>query len=75
METTHSSRYKDAMARLEVILRQIDSTDVGIDELSGLVEEAAELLKVCRGILQDTSKNVENALASLDQEFKNTDAL
>ncbi len=74
METAHNSRYKDAMARLEVILRQIDSTDVGIDELSGLVEEAAELLKVCRGILQDTSKNVENALASLDQEFKNTDS-
>ena len=38
-----------AAARLEEILGQIEEGKVDIDELSGLVAEAAQLVALCRG--------------------------
>ncbi|MCQ2053717.1 MAG: exodeoxyribonuclease VII small subunit [Fibrobacter sp.] len=60
--------YKNAMDRLEAILERIDNSEMEIDELSGQVQEATELLKKCRKILVDTEKNVQDALKSLDGE-------
>lgn len=73
MENSHNLQYKEAMARLEVILKRIDNTDVDIDELAGLVEESTALLKNCRQILQDTGRKVQSALDVLDQEFTKTE--
>lgn len=60
--------YKNAMERLESILERIDNSDMEIDELSGNVQEATQLLKKCRQILLDTEKSVQGALESLDGE-------
>lgn len=60
--------YKNAMERLESILKRIDDSEMGIDELAGSVQEATELLRKCRQILLATEKNVQDALISLDGE-------
>jgi len=60
--------YKNSMDKLESILERIDNSEMGIDELSGQVREATELLKKCRQILLKTEQSVQEALDSLDQE-------
>ena len=40
--------YAEAMARLEEITTKIQGGKVDIDELSGLLKEAQELVKFCR---------------------------
>lgn len=60
--------YKNAMDRLESILERIDNSEMGVDELAGQVQEATELLRKCRQILLKTEQNVQDALASLDNE-------
>ncbi|WP_290744001.1 exodeoxyribonuclease VII small subunit [Fibrobacter sp. UBA4309] len=66
--SSENFEYKNAMDRLEAILERIDNSELGIDELSGQVQEATNLLKKCRQILVDTEKNVQEALASLEGE-------
>lgn len=58
-------RYRDAVARVEEILRQMDQVDFDVDELAPLVEEAATLLTYCRGLLEATTLRVDGALARL----------
>lgn len=60
--------YKSSMDRLETILEQIDNSEMEIDELASAVQEATELLKKCRRILVDTEKNVQEALANLEED-------
>lgn len=62
-----SGRYADAMERLQEILREIDNSEVGIDELADRVEEASGLLKLCREILTGTEAAVEAALKGLEE--------
>lgn len=62
-------KYQQAMARLETILEEIDDSSVGIDELADRVQEAAELLKQCRGILTQTERRVQNSLEFLEGEL------
>ncbi len=62
--------YKESMIRLEEILNGIDESEIGIDELSESVEEAAKLLKTCKNILNKTQKKVSTALEDLENEFK-----
>jgi exodeoxyribonuclease VII small subunit len=60
--------YQQSMMRLEEILEQIDDNSTGIDELASMVEEASAHLKICRGILRKTEKQVQTALEELSEE-------
>ena len=62
-------KYQEAMDRLEVILEKIDSSEIGIDDLSEKVIEASGLLKTCKQILTKTEKNVQESLQTLSEEF------
>ncbi|HSQ41360.1 MAG TPA: exodeoxyribonuclease VII small subunit [Fibrobacteraceae bacterium] len=68
MSGEKNQSYQEAMDQLEQILERIDNTDVGIDELAGQVQKAADLLKTCRRILTETEKSVQAAIVSLDPE-------
>ena len=57
--------YGEAAARLEEILQRIEEGQVDIDELSGLVREAAELVTLCRGKLIDGATAWRMTLVSL----------
>lgn len=60
--------YGDAAARLEAILIRIEEGQVDIDELSGLVAEAAELVTLCRTKIQTAEARVRTITEQLDRE-------
>lgn len=60
--------YRDALERVEEIIRAMDRVDISVDELAPLVEEASTLLTHCRGVLETTSIRVEGALKRLSSD-------
>jgi exodeoxyribonuclease VII small subunit len=60
--------YGDAAKRLEEILRKIEEGEVDIDELSGLVREAAELVTLCRKKIQAAEVQVSQITEQLERE-------
>lgn len=66
MATKHKKlSYREAMARVEEIVRQLDRQDVEIDQLAPLVDEAAQLLAQCREVLDSTTVKVNQTLRAL----------
>ena len=60
--------YSEASARLEDILRDIESGDADVDELSARVEEAAGLIQLCREKLSRTELKVKKVVEALADE-------
>jgi exodeoxyribonuclease VII small subunit len=60
--------YGDAAARLEEILQRIEEGKVDIDELSGLVGEAAGLVTLCRDKIQAAEVQVKTITEQLERE-------
>lgn len=60
--------YGEASARLEAILQEIEEGRVDIDELSGLVKEAAELVALCRTKIQAAEVQVKTITEQLERE-------
>lgn len=54
--------YSQAIARLEKIVRQIDSNELEIDELSEKIKEANEIIVFCTGKLAKADKEIEKLL-------------
>lgn len=59
-------RYSEAVARLEEIMAKVQSGRIDIDELAGLLKEAQELVKFCRGKLYKVDEEVKALLDSTD---------
>jgi exodeoxyribonuclease VII small subunit len=59
--------YGQAAARLEEILTRIEEGQVDIDELSGLVREAAELITLCRGKIHAAEVQVQTITEELER--------
>lgn len=60
--------YGEAAERLEEILKKIEEGAVDIDELSGLVREAAELVTLCRGKIRAAEVQVKTITEQLERE-------
>jgi len=60
--------YGQAAERLEEILARIEEGQVDIDELSGLVEEAAELVALCRGKIKAAEVKVKTITEQLERD-------
>jgi exodeoxyribonuclease VII small subunit len=60
--------YGQASARLEEILGHIEDGRVDVDELSGLVREAAELVTLCRRKIQAAEIQVKTITEQLERE-------
>lgn len=71
--------YGEAAARLEEILKRIEDGQVDIDELSGLVAEAASLVTLCRTKIQAAEIQVQRVTEQLERaeppEEREDDAL
>ena len=61
--------YGQAAARLEEILSQIEEGKVDIDELSGLVAEAAQLVALCRGKIHAAEVQVKTITEQLERDL------
>lgn len=57
--------YKEAMAQLENIVRKIENDEPDVDELSGMVHKAAELMQFCKEKLKGTEEEINAALEKL----------
>jgi exodeoxyribonuclease VII small subunit len=60
--------YREAAARLEEILGKIEEAEVDIDELSGLVGEAASLVSLCREKIRAAEVQVKTVTEQLERE-------
>ena len=60
--------YGQAAERLEEILEKIEEGQVDIDELSGLVEEAAGLVTLCRKKIHAAEVQVKTITEQLERE-------
>ena len=60
--------YGQAAGRLEEILAKIEEGQVDIDELSGLVKEAAGLVTLCRGKIHAAEVQVQTITEQLERE-------
>lgn len=66
--------YGDAAGRLEEILQTIEEGKVDIDQLSGLVEEAASLVTLCRDKIQAAEVQVKTITEQLERDDDGDDA-
>jgi len=60
--------YTEAVSELAAIMEQLEKEEVDIDDLSGLVQRASELLAICREKIYKTEKEVEKILLDLEKE-------
>jgi exodeoxyribonuclease VII small subunit len=51
--------YEDATARLETIIRRLDSGEAGLRETLALVKEGRELVEFCAGELDAVGRGLE----------------
>ena len=51
--------YETAVARIEEIIRRLDSGDAGLRETLALVKEGRELVEYCAGELEAVSQGLE----------------
>jgi exodeoxyribonuclease VII small subunit len=51
--------YETAVARIEAIIRRLDSGDAGLRETLALVKEGRELVEFCAGELEAVSRGLE----------------
>ncbi len=65
---TEQLSYGKAAGRLEEILAKIEEGQVDIDELSGLVREAAELVTLCRSKIHAAEVQVQTITEQLERE-------
>jgi exonuclease VII small subunit len=60
--------YKEAVTRLETIVRHIEQDSPDVDELTKLVAEAVELTKFCRSKLTHADQQLTTMMAHLSED-------
>ena len=60
--------YKEAVTRLETIVRQIEQDSPDVDELTKLVAEAVELTKFCRQKPTHADQQLTTLMADLTED-------
>ena len=66
--STQEIGYADALSELRQILGELEAEDIDIDVLAVKVERAAELIRVCRGRINNAEVRVKDIVAGLDRE-------
>ncbi len=66
---TKKESYSEAMKRLEIIVSQIESGELDIDELGNQLKEAQKLIKFCRDKLYKADEEIKKMLGD-DENVK-----
>ncbi len=61
--------YEEAIRQLDDIVRQIETGEMGIDQLTAQLKRAQELITFCRDVLYKTDEEVQKLLQP--EETKN----
>ena len=68
--TKKNQSYTEAVTAIEEILQQIETGDLDVDELAEKVKQASELLKLCKGKLFQTEKEIGKILKEMEEGSK-----
>lgn len=60
--------YAQALSELDTILRELEGSDVDVDQLAERVARAAELIAVCRDRISTARLKIDEVIADLDAE-------
>ena len=60
--------YKEAIEELNCLVRDLQSDEIDVDQLSEKVKRAAVLIKLCKSKLRDTDEEVKKVLEDMDVE-------
>ena len=60
--------YTEAFEELQQIVKELENSEISIDELDVRIKRASSLLKICREKLYKTEQNVLETLKSLETE-------
>jgi len=66
MTTSAKISYKSAIKEIEKILHAIEDQDLDIDELTGQLKRAFELIRICKKKLTSTETEVEKILKEME---------
>lgn len=58
--------YADALGELDVILRELEGSDVDVDRLADRVARAADLIALCRDRIGSARLRIDEVIADLD---------
>jgi len=64
--TDKKPTFNKAVEELEQILDQIESGDLDVDELTGKVKRASELLRLCQSKLRDTEEEIDKIIEEME---------
>ena len=67
---TKEKNFEDAMARLEEIVAQIDSEELGLEKQFALFKEGMGLARFCDAKLTEVQKSVDIVLKESGEEWK-----
>jgi exodeoxyribonuclease VII small subunit len=59
--------YAEALAELDAILRELESSDVDVDHLAERVARASVLIRICRERIGSARVQIEQVVAELEQ--------
>lgn len=60
--------YTEAVTELEEIVRQMQSENCNIDNLSALTSRSLQLLTICKAKLQTTDEELKKLLATIEKQ-------
>ena len=58
--------FEDAIGRLELIVADLEKSDIKLDDMLKLYEEGSELIKLCLSKLDDVEKKIRILSADAD---------
>lgn len=67
--------YTEAFEELQKIANEIETGEISVDELSGKVKRAADLIRICRDKLRSTEEDVNEILKDLEKAEGTEDEL
>jgi exodeoxyribonuclease VII small subunit len=68
MSEEKNINYTSAFDELQMIVKEIESGDIGVDELSEKVKRASTLIAICKEKLFKTEDDVNQILKDLEAE-------
>lgn len=70
----NSYTYTEAFEELQIIVAEIETGKVNVDELSEKIKRASQLIAVCKMKLTATEAEVDKLLAELTEELPQSDS-
>jgi exodeoxyribonuclease VII small subunit len=58
--------YKEAFQEIELIIRNIESNEYDVDELTEIVKKVNGLILVCKDKLRKTEEEIEKIISEID---------